>query len=510
MHGKLEGSYDLILYGLGVMGENFIRNFARKGYRVIGVNRTVATTREFAAKVKDEDVADRVGTADTLEDAVPYLKESGGAVIAMIKANDPTTETWGPIDELFFTGSQAKFEDRREDIPALCDLVPEGTVIVDAANSHPRDTARRAREMEERGHLFLGAGVSGGAEGALHGPSIMPGGSKRAYSLVGEMLESAAADADGPCCAYTGGGGAGHLVKIVHNGIEYGIMQALAEVYYSLRYALGREPSELHPLFQEMASGREGGYLTEITAELLGMQDRDTGKPMLDVIQDTASQKGTGKWTSQFAFDLGVPVPTITAALEARNISALKGERTEASRSLNRETLAVDIDEEQFVAAARDALYGSMIAAYAQGLALLQTAAEEPEGEHDGACALELDLGGVADLWKGGCIIRSKLLYPIQEAFEQNPDLPNLLVAPRFREILNDRDFQRNWRSFVSSLGKLGLPRNALSSSLNYVDDYSTERLAANMIQGQRDRFGHHGFRRTDRDGDDFHLTGLE
>ncbi|MEF8787833.1 MAG: NAD(P)-binding domain-containing protein, partial [Planctomycetota bacterium] len=193
MHGELEGSYDLILYGLGVMGENFIRNFARQGYRVIGVNRTVSRTRDFAEKVKDEDVADRVGTADTLPEAVSHLKAPGGAVIAMIKANDPMTEDGGPIDELFFSGSKAKFEDRNEDVPALCDLVPVGTVIIDAANSHPSDTARRAREMEKRGHLFLGAGVSGGAEGALHGPSIMPGGSKRGYSLVGEMLESAAA-----------------------------------------------------------------------------------------------------------------------------------------------------------------------------------------------------------------------------------------------------------------------------------------------------------------------------
>ena len=356
MHGELEGTYDLILYGLGVMGENFIRNFARQGYRVIGVNRTVARTRDFAERVKEEEGAARVGTADTLSEAVPHLRESGGAVIAMIKANDPISEPRGPIDELFFNGSVAKFKDRREDIPALCDLVPEGTVIIDAANSHPRDTARRAREMDERGHLFLGAGVSGGAEGALHGPSIMPGGSKRAYSLVGEMLESAAAQADGPCCAYVGRGGAGHLVKIVHNGIEYGIMQALAEVYYGLRYALDREPAELQPLFEDMASGREGGYLTEITAELLGMEDRETGRPMLDVIQDAASQKGTGKWTSQFAFDLGVPVPTITAALEARNISALKQERTAASRSLNHETIGKNIDEEGFIAAAHDAL----------------------------------------------------------------------------------------------------------------------------------------------------------
>jgi len=510
MHGELEGTYDLILYGLGVMGENFIRNFARQGYRVIGVNRTVARTRDFAERVKEEEVAARVGTADTLSEAVPHLRESGGAVIAMIKANDPISEPRGPIDELFFNGSVAKFKDRREDIPALCDLVPEGTVIIDAANSHPRDTARRAREMDERGHLFLGAGVSGGAEGALHGPSIMPGGSKRAYSLVGEMLESAAAQADGPCCAYVGRGGTGHLVKIVHNGIEYGIMQALAEVYYGLRYALDREPAELQPLFEDMASGREGGYLTEITAELLGMQDRETGRPMLDVIQDTASQKGTGKWTSQFAFDLGVPVPTITAALEARNISALKQERTAASRSLNHETIGKNIDEEGFIAAARDALYGSMIAAYAQGFALLRAAAREPEGEHGGACSLELDPGGIADLWKGGCIIRSKLLYPIEETFEENPELPNLLVAPRFLEILNDGQFQRNWRGFVSALGTLGLPRNALCSSLSYVDDYSTERLAADMIQGQRDRFGMHGFRRTDRDGEDFHLDPAE
>lgn len=510
MSHNLEGEFDLILYGLGVMGENFIRNFADKGYRVIGVNRTVARTHKFADQVVNEPVADRVATADTLEEAVKYLKSPGGAVLAMIKANDPVRQPWGPIDELFFTGSRAKFSDTdRRPVKPLCDLVPEGTVVIDAANSHPRDTRRRRAEFDSRGIPFIGTGVSGGSQGALHGPCIMPGGSRQAYEQVGDMLEAVSAQVDGPCCTFLGNNEAGHFVKNVHNGIEYGIMQSIAEVYYALRDLLDRSPDELQPIFAEMTEGRHGGYLMEISTELLGMIDADTGEPMLDMIKDKAGQKGTGKWTSQLAFDLGVAVPTIADALQARIISAFKDQRVAASEKLEGSFTEAPLasDEDALVEAAADALYGSMIASYAQGFALMREASlADPEG-NNGDFDFTLKMDDIAQIWKGGCIIRSNLLEPIRASFEANPDLPNLLVAPHFQDVLNASGFQQNWRDFVNTATALGLPHNSTGASLNYFDDYRTPRLAADMIQGQRDRFGEHGFERMDREGDGYHLN---
>jgi len=510
MLGKLEGQYDLILYGLGVMGENFIRNFADKGYRVIGVNRTVSVTRRFAEEVAGEPLADRVGTAETLEEAVKHLKQPGGAVLAMIKANDPVVEPRGAIDGLFFTGSRARYSDTdQRDVRPLCDIVPEGTIIIDAANSHPRDTRRRALEFEKRNILFIGAGVSGGAEGALKGPCIMPGGSKRAYSVVGRMLETVAAQVEGPCCKFMGSNEAGHFVKNVHNGIEYGIMQSISEVYYLLRHVLRRSPGELQPVFAKMTEGRHGGYLMEITTEILGMMDRDTGEPMLDVILDRAGQKGTGKWTSQIAFDLGVPVPTTAAALQARIVSAFKEQRVAAAGTLKgvRGDVAGGTDEQRLIDAAADALYGSMIASYAQGFALLREASLADPDQNNGSYDFTLNLSDIAQIWKGGCIIRSKLLEPIRSAFAESPELPNLLVAPHFQQILNERRFQQNWRYFVNAAAALGLPRDALGASLGYFDSYRTARLPADMIQAQRDKFGQHGFERADREGKGFHLN---
>jgi 6-phosphogluconate dehydrogenase len=413
---NLEGEYDLILYGLGVMGENFIRNFARNGYRVIGVNRTVSVTERFAKEVAEEDIADRVGTAETLADACEHLKSPNGAILAMIKANDPVNNPWGPIDDLFFRGSVAKYSDTdRREIPALVDLAPEGTVFIDAANSHPRSTRQRIDEFNQRDMLFIGTGVSGGSEGALKGPAIMPGGSEAAYAVVGEMLEKAAAQVDGPCCAYMGDNEAGHFVKNVHNGIEYGIMQAIAEVYYGLQHVLGMSYEELHEFFQEMTDGSHGGYLMEISTEILGMTDADTGEPMLDVILDRAGQKGTGKWTSQMAFDIGVPVPTIAAALQARIMSSFKEQRVAASKELEGHALA-EFDEEErneLLRAAGDALYGAMVAAYDQGFWMLREANVTDPEECNGLYDFRLNLAEIADVWKGGCIIRAKMLVPI-------------------------------------------------------------------------------------------------
>jgi 6-phosphogluconate dehydrogenase len=505
---SMSGQYDLILFGLGVMGENFIRNFASKGYRVIGVNRTVSVTEEFGAQVACEPIAERVGTAETLATACPHLKSPGGAVLAMIKANDPVFETWGGIDDLFFKGSVAKLADGQRDVPPLVDIVPEGTVIIDAANSHPVDTARRTAEFRKRGMLFIGTGVSGGAEGALLGPSIMPGGMREAYEVVGPMLEAVAAQVEGPCCTYVGDNEAGHFVKMVHNGIEYGIMQAISEVYYALTALLHMSPRELHLLFAEMTESRLGGYLMEISRDALGMTDTETGRPMVDVILDRAGQKGTGKWTSQVAFDLGVPVPTIAAALQARIMSSFKPQRVAAAEVLKgRAGQTFTMDKEKLVATASDALYGAMIAAYSQGFWMLREAdATDPEtvaGRYD----FHLDMAEIARIWKGGCIIRSKMLDPIREAFKAEPHLDNIMLAPHFAHVLNDDGFQSNWRSWVGLMADAGLPADAVGASLAYFDTYRTARLPANMIQAQRDTFGQHGFERTDRDGKGYHLS---
>jgi 6-phosphogluconate dehydrogenase len=505
----LDGEYDLVLYGLGVMGENFIRNFARNGYRVIGVNRTVAVTEKFAAEVAEEEIAGRVGTADTLVEACGHLKSPGGAVLAMIKANDPVSEPWGPIDDLFFRGSVAKYgEDDRRDVPALANIVPEGTVIIDAANSHPHSTKRRCQEFAQRGIPFIGTGVSGGSEGALKGPSIMPGGSREAYEVVGQMLEAAAAKAEGACCTYVGDHEAGHFVKNVHNGIEYGIMQSIAEVYFGLQQVLGLSYEELHEVFVEMTEGSHGGYLMEISTDALAMVDAPTGKPVLDVILDRAGQKGTGKWTSQMAFDLGVPVPTIAAALQARIMSSFKSARLAASEQLecHRSAQFDPVEKNQLLWAAADALYGAMVAAYDQGFWMLREASRADPGEFNGLFDFELDLAEIARIWKGGCIIRSALLDPIRAALLKDAGLESLLLAPYFRQALGCDRFQKNWRYWVNTMVSQGMPCDAIGASLDYADAYRTARLPANMIQAQRDTFGEHGFERVDGEGKGYHL----
>ena len=509
----LDGQYDLVLYGLGVMGENFIRNFAGKGHRVIGVNRTVSVTERFAREVAKEGLGKRIGTAETLVEACKHLKRPGGAVLEMINANDPVTQPWGPIDDLFFSGSVAKYsETDQRAVPALVDIIPPGAVVIDAANSHPHDTRRRCEEFARRGILFIGTGVSGGAEGALKGPSIMPGGSRDAYEHVGEMLESVAAQVDGPCCTYVGDAEAGHFVKNVHNGIEYGIMQSISEVFFGLQQVVGLSYDELHEVFAELTEGSHGGYLMEISTAALAMVDRETRKPMLDVILDRAGQKGTGKWTSQMAFDLGVPVPTIAAALQARIMSAFKAERVAAAKQIERHPLApFDKDEkDDLIWAAGDALYGAMVAAYDQGFRMLREGSKADPAESNGLYNFTLDLAEIARIWKGGCIIRSKLLDPIREALLEDPDLPSLMLAPYFKKAMGCDRFQKAWRRWVATMAGQGMPIDAVAASLAYFDTYRTARLPANMIQAQRDTFGQHGFERVDREGKGFHLTPAE
>jgi 6-phosphogluconate dehydrogenase len=506
---NMTGEYDLVLFGLGVMGENFIRNFASKGFRVIGVNRTVAVTERFAAEVAGEPIADMVGTAETLEDACKHLKQPGGAVLAMIKANDPVNEAWGGIDDLFFKGSIAKLPDGSvRNVGALVDIIPEGTVIIDAANSHPHDTQRRTAMMRERGVLFVGTGVSGGAEGALLGPSIMPGGMREAYDVVGGMLEAVAAQTEGACCMFVGNAEAGHFVKMVHNGIEYGIMQAISEVYFALGQLLDIGAQELHEIFVKMTDGRHGGYLMEISRDALGMTDRESGKPVLDVILDRAGQKGTGKWTSQVAFDLGVPVPTIAAALQARIMSSYKPQRVAAADMLTGVAAKACClpDRGRIIAAAADALYGAMIASYSQGFWMLREAHLADPAEHNGRYDFPLDMAEIARIWKGGCIIRSKMLRPIRKAFLADAELVNIMLAPELAGVLNDAEFQQNWRTWTALMADTGLPCGTIAASLDYFDTYRTARLPANMIQAQRDTFGQHGFERTDKDGKGYHL----
>ncbi|MHC4789266.1 MAG: NADP-dependent phosphogluconate dehydrogenase, partial [Planctomycetota bacterium] len=417
---------------------------------------------------------------------------------------------WGAIDDLFFRSSKVKHSDTdQRDVPALVDLLPPGCVVIDAANSHPRDTRRRCAEFAEKEILFIGTGVSGGAEGALKGPSIMPGGSREAYEHVGEMLEAVAAQADGPCCAYLGENEAGHFVKNVHNGIEYGIMQAISEVYHGLQNVLGLSYAELEEVFAEMTSSSHGGYLMEITTEILGMTDAESDKPMLDVILDRAGQKGTGKWTSQMAFDLGVPVPTIAAALQARIMSSFKAQREAASEQIEA------FPSEQFdrakrndlIWAAADTLYGAMVCAYDQGFWMMREASRADPEENDGLYDFTLDLPEVARIWEGGCIIRSRLLDPIREAYLAEPELESLLLAPYFKQAIGCDRFQKAWRYWVRTMVGLGHPTDAIGASLVYFDTGRTARLPANMIQAQRDRFGQHGFERVDKEGKGHHLT---
>ncbi len=507
---RLNGEYDLVLYGLGVMGENFIRNFATKGFRVIGVNRTVSVTEKFADEVANEDIAERVGTAETLVEACEHLKSPGGAVLAMIKANDPIFEPWGGIDDLFFKGSIAKYgDDDVREVPALADIIPPGTVIIDAANSNPRDTKRRCAEFRERGILFVGTGVSGGAEGALKGPSIMPGGSEEAYSHVKDMLEAAAAQVDGPCCTFIGSNEAGHFVKNVHNGIEYGIMQAISEVFQGLQQVLALSYEELHEVFTQMTDGAHGGYLMEISTAALGMTDAETGRPMLDVIVDTAGQKGTGKWTSQMAFDLGVPVPTIASALQARIMSSFKPQRVAAAEQIQGHPLVPfdQAEKNNLIWAAGDALYGAMVSAYDQGFRMMREADKADPELCDGLYDFNLNLAEIARIWKGGCIIRSELLDPIRNAYLENAGLHSLFLAPYFHTACSCERFQKSWRTWVTTMVAQGQPVDSIGASLTYFDTYRTARLPANMIQAQRDTFGQHGFERTDKEGKGYHLT---
>jgi 6-phosphogluconate dehydrogenase len=453
--------------GLAVMGANLARNIARRGVPVAVHNRTAARTGEFMERYADEG---SFSAAESLQEFVAAL-ERPRRIIAMVKA--------GPaVDGV---------------IGDLSPLLDEGDIIIDAGNSHFADTRRRTSACAERGLRFLGIGVSGGEEGALLGPSIMPGGEREAYGAVEEVLTSIAARVDGtPCCAYIGRDGAGHYVKMVHNGIEYADIQLIAEAYDLLRHGAGLEVGEIAAIFEDWNSGHLESFLIEITANVLAKEDPDTGRPLVDVIVDEAEQKGTGRWTSQDALELGVPLTGITEAVFARSLSALREQRGAAARFLagpipDAGARATD----GLVADVQRALYASKVVAYAQGFEQLAAASK--------AYDWNLDMGSLATIWRGGCIIRARFLNRIRDAYADDPATVNLLMVPYFRDAVAEA--QESWRRVITRAVELGVAVPAFASSLAYYDGYRRERGPANLIQGLRDYFGAHTYRRLDREG---------
>lgn len=453
--------------GMAVMGSNLARNLARNGYTVAVHNRSYGKT---AALIEDHGTEGNFIPSETMEDFVASL-ESPRTVIIMVKAGAPTDAV---IEEL---------------VP----LMDEGDIIVDAGNAHFPDTIRREQSVRERGLHFVGAGVSGGEEGALNGPSIMPGGTAESYRTLGPMLETISAHVDGePCCTHVGPGGAGHFVKMVHNGIEYADMQLIAEAYDLLRQGLGASAAEIGQIFADWNRGDLDSYLIEITAEVLAQVDAKTGKAFVDIVQDQAAQKGTGQWTVQSGLELGIPLTGIAEATFARSLSASTKQREAARAVLPADTESWQVqDREAFIEQVRQALYASKVVAYSQGFDQIAAASEE--------YGWNIDLGAMARIWRGGCIIRAKFLDRITEAYQRNQDLPLLLADPYFTDAVAKG--LQSWRQVVSEAALHGVPTPAFSSCLAYYDGVRAERLPANLVQAQRDFFGAHTYHRVDREG---------
>jgi len=457
---------DFGLIGLAVMGQNLVLNIESKGFSVAVYNRTAARTEEFMAA---GGAGKRIVPTYSIADFASALTRPR-RIMVMVKAGQP-------VDDF---------------IEQLHPLLEKGDLIIDGGNSHFPDTIRRNKHLAEKGILFIGTGVSGGEEGALRGPSIMPGGQREAYDLVAPIFTKIAAHVDGdPCCAYIGPDGAGHYVKMVHNGIEYGDMQLIAEAYFIMKEALSLSAQELHEVFGEWNEGELNSYLIEITRDIFARLDEETGRPLVEVILDKAGQKGTGKWASQNALDLGVAAPTVAEAVFARCISAIKEERVVASQSLRGPAPQYSGDREAFIEAIREALYASKICSYAQGFALMREAGKE--------YAWQLDFGEIAKIWRGGCIIRARFLHRITEAYRRDRNLANLMLDPFFKGVLESA--QEPWRHVVGTAASLGLPVPAFSSALAYFDSYRHDRLPANLIQAQRDYFGAHTYQRVDKEG---------
>lgn len=455
------------LIGLAVMGENLALNVERNGFPISVFNRTAAVTQKFMAERAQ---GKNVTPTYSIEEFVQSLSRPR-KILVMVKAG-------APVDAV---------------IAQLKPLLEPGDMIIDGGNSLYTDTERRTQELEAANLGFVGMGVSGGEEGALNGPSLMPGGTNSAYGELAPIVTKIAAQVDdGPCVTYIGPGGAGHYVKMVHNGIEYGDMQLIAEAYDLLKNTLGLDHKQLHEVFAEWNTTDElNSYLIEITADIFKYIDPDTNLPLVDVIQDAAGQKGTGRWTVQSALELAVPIPTMIAAVNARIMSFYKGDRVAASKQLTGPTGKYNGDTTEFVNKIRDALYCSKICSYAQGMALLSKASKDLN--------YNLPLSEISRIWKGGCIIRAGFLDKIKIAFMENESLPNLLLAPEFKQTILDR--QEAWRDVLSVAAKLGVPVPAFSASLDYFDSYRRDRLPQNLTQAQRDYFGAHTYERTDKPG---------
>ncbi|MDU2241739.1 MAG: NADP-dependent phosphogluconate dehydrogenase [Paenibacillus sp.] len=460
--------------GLAVMGKNLALNIESKGFSVALYNRSAEKTKELLEEAPGKNF---VGTY-SVEEFVQAL-ETPRKILIMVKAGKPTDDT---INQL---------------IPYL----EKGDILIDGGHAYLPHTQRRNKELEAQGFRYIGAGVSGGEEGALKGPAIMPGGQRDAYELVEPILTAISAKVNGdPCSTYIGPDGAGHYVKMVHNGIEYGDMQLIGEAYQLLKDVLGLGVEELQDIFTEWNNGELDSYLIEITADIFGKRDPDTGKPMVDVILDAAGQKGTGKWTSQSALDLGVPLSIITESVFARFISAMKAERVAASKRLSGPaTKPYEGDKQAFIEAVRKALYASKIASYAQGFAQMRLASEE--------YGWDLNYGAIAMIFRGGCIIRARFLQNIKDAYDRDPELKNLLLDDYFKDVVEN--YQDAWRQVIATAVTRGIPVPAFSSALAYYDSYRSERLPANLLQAQRDYFGAHTFERVDQEGT-FHFQWFE
>jgi 6-phosphogluconate dehydrogenase len=463
---------DIGLVGLAVMGENLVLNMESKGFQVSVYNRTTQKVDDFlAGRAKGKKI---IGT-HSIEEFVGSLARPR-KVMLMVKAGSA-------VDQF---------------IETLIPHLESGDVLIDGGNTHFPDTNRRTAYVESKGLLYIGTGVSGGEEGALKGPSIMPGGSKAAWPVVKPIFQAIAAKVEdgSPCCEWVGENGAGHFVKMVHNGIEYGDMQLITEAYQIMRDLLHLNANEMHKIFKEWNEGELDSYLIEITRDILDYKDTD-GKPLVDCILDTAGQKGTGKWTAISALDLGIPLTLIGEAVFSRCLSAIKEERVIASKILHGPEKVFKGDKLSFINDIKEALYASKIVSYAQGYALMKAAADE--------FGWKLNYGGIALMWRGGCIIRSAFLGKIKEAFENNPNITNLLLDPFFKDKVEKA--QKGWRNVVSGSVLNGIPVPALSTALGYFDGYRCEKLPANLLQAQRDYFGAHTYERVDKPRGEFFHT---
>jgi 6-phosphogluconate dehydrogenase len=465
---------DIGLIGLAVMGQNLVLNMADHGFQVAAYNRTTSKVDGFLAGPAQ---GKSIVGCHSLEEFVQSLKKPRIAML-MVKAGDPVKQT----------------------VKQLGPLMETGDIIIDGGNSYFRNTEQMIRELEPLGILYMGTGISGGEEGARHGPSIMPGGVKEAWPHVKPIFQAIAAKVgpnnDIPCCDWVGAGGAGHYVKMVHNGIEYGDMQLICEAYSLLKDGLGLNNVELYDVFAEWNREELDSYLIEITRDIFSVTDDKTGHSLVDMVLDKAGQKGTGKWTGQLALDLGVPTTLITEAVFARTLSALKEQRVRASKILTGpvgvlKEFRSSADREDFVNQVRKALFASKICSYAQGFFQLQAAAKE--------YGWEIDYGGIAMLWRGGCIIRAAFLEDIKAAYDRNPSLENLLLDRYFTESVTAN--QAAWRKVICSAAQLGIPIPAMGAALNYYDSYRAERLPHNLLQAQRDYFGSHTYERIDAEG---------